>query len=70
MPSVRVDDRKPFDVCLRQFKRICERAGIVRESRDRMHYIKPTEVRKLAKRQAERRTKKAERMAAAPRSFR
>jgi len=38
MPKVRVDDRKPFDVTLRQFKRVCERAGIVREARERKHY--------------------------------
>lgn len=58
MPSVRIDDRKPFDVNLRQFKRACEKAGIVREMRERQRYIKPTEQRKIAKRQAIRRAKK------------
>jgi small subunit ribosomal protein S21 len=62
MPSIRVDDRKPFDVTLRYFKRACEKAGIVKEMRERKHYIKPTEERKLAKRAAISRAKKANRM--------
>lgn len=63
MPKIKVDDRKPFDVTLRQFKRACEKAGIVKELRDRKHYIKPTEQRKIAKRAAISRTKKAAKMA-------
>lgn len=63
MPGIRIDDRKPFDVNLRQFKRSCEKAGIVKELRERQHYIKPTERRKIAKRQAVGRTKKATKMA-------
>jgi len=57
MPSVRVDDRKPFDISLRNFKRACEKAGIKQELRDRQHYTKPTEKRKLAKRAAVKRSK-------------
>ena len=52
MPRIRVDDRKPFDISLRQFKRACEKAGIVKEMRERQHYITPTEQRKLVKRAA------------------
>ncbi|ALB01449.1 30S ribosomal protein S21 [Francisella persica ATCC VR-331] len=52
MPSIRVDERKPFDISLRNFKRACEKAGIKQELRDRQHYVKPTEKRKIAKRQA------------------
>jgi len=59
MPTIRIDERKPFDINLRQFKRVCEKAGIVREMRERQRYIKPTEQRKIAKRQAIRRAKKA-----------
>lgn len=70
MPSIRIDDRKPFDVNLRQFKRACEKAGIVREMRERQHYIKPTEQRKVAKRQAIRRAKKASRVALSPKTSR
>ncbi len=46
MPSIRVDERKPFDISLRNFKRACEKAGIKQELRDRQHYTKPTEKKK------------------------
>lgn len=62
MPKIRVDDRKPFDVALRHFKRACGKAGIIQELRERKHYIKPTEKRKIAKRAAISRAKKANRM--------
>ena len=68
MPKVRVDDRKPFDVTLRQFKRVCERAGIVREARERKHYIKPTTRRKLAKQAAISRARKDQKMALRPKA--
>ena len=67
MPKIRVDDRKPFDVTLRQFKRACGKAGIIQELRERKHYIKPTERRKIAKRAAISRAKKANRMPTRPR---
>jgi len=70
MPSIRVDERKPFDIYLRQFKRACEKAGIVKEIRERQHYIKPTEQKKLAKRAAVKRAKKASRTLFYPRTFR
>jgi small subunit ribosomal protein S21 len=68
MPSIRVDDRRPFDVSLRQFKRACEKAGIVKEMRERQHYVKPTEQRKIAKIAAIKRSKKSSRDAS--RAFR
>ncbi len=46
MPSVRVKDNEPFDVALRRFKRACEKAGVLSESRRREFYEKPTTVRK------------------------
>ena len=57
MPSIRVDERKPFDISLRNFKRACEKAGIKQELRDRQHYTKPTEKRKIAKRLAVKRAR-------------
>ena len=62
MPKIKVDDRKPFDINLRQFKRACEKAGIVKEMREREYYTKPTEQRKIAKRLAIKRARKANRM--------
>jgi len=46
MPSVHVKDNEPFDFALRRFKRTCERAGVLAESRKREFYEKPTAVRK------------------------
>ena len=53
MPSVKVRDTEPFDVALRRFKRACEKAGVLTESRKREFYEKPTwaaAVKRLAKR--------------------
>ncbi len=49
MPSVRIKENEPFDVALRRFKRSCEKAGILSESRRRESYEKPTCVRKRKK---------------------
>ena len=46
MPSVKVRDNEPFDIALRRFKRICEKAGVLSEVRRREFYEKPTQVRK------------------------
>lgn len=46
MPSVRVKENEPFDVALRRFKRACEKAGVLTETRRRQHYEKPTAERK------------------------
>ncbi len=49
MPSVKVRDNEPFDFALRRFKRSCEKAGILAESRKRQFYEKPTQERKRKK---------------------
>ncbi len=46
MPNVRVKENEPFESALRRFKRGCEKAGVVTESRRREFYEKPTSVRK------------------------
>jgi len=46
MPSVRVRENEPFEVALRRFKRSCEKAGILTETRRREFYEKPTAERK------------------------
>ncbi|MBL4762307.1 MAG: 30S ribosomal protein S21 [Gammaproteobacteria bacterium] len=46
MPSVRARDNEPFDFALRRFKRACEKAGVVTETRRRQYYEKPTTERK------------------------
>ena len=62
MPSVRLKEHEPFEGALRRFKRACEKAGIVTESRRREFYEKPTTVKKrvnqaAAKRHAKRLSK-------------
>ena len=46
MPSVKVRDNEPFEYALRRFKRSCEKAGILAETRRREYYEKPTQERK------------------------
>ena len=40
MPSVQVRDNEPFEIALRRFKRGCEKAGILTETRRREFYEK------------------------------
>ena len=46
MPEVRVRENEPFEIAMRRFKRACEKAGVVTESRRREFYEKPTAERK------------------------
>ena len=46
MPSVQVSENEPFEIALRRFKRGCEKAGILTETRRREFYEKPTAMRK------------------------
>ena len=48
----RHDGPPPFDVLLRQFKKKCERAGIVAEVRKREYYEKPAQKRQRKKKEA------------------
>ena len=45
----RHDGPPPFDVLLRQFKKKCERKGIVAEVRDRQYYEKPAQKKQRKK---------------------
>lgn len=49
MPIVKVRDTEPFEVALRRFKRACEKAGVLTETRKREFYEKPTWARKREK---------------------
>ena len=42
MPSVKVRENEPFEYALRRFKRSCEKAGVLAETRRREFYEKPT----------------------------
>lgn len=45
MPSVDINDGD-FDACMRRFKRLCERSGILAQLRKKEFYEKPTAKRK------------------------
>jgi len=46
MPTIRIKEGEPFEVALRRFKKLCERAGILAELRKREYYQKPSVERK------------------------
>ena len=46
MPSVHVKENEPFESAIRRFKRTCEKAGVITETRRREFYEKPTTERK------------------------
>ncbi|QRN43340.1 30S ribosomal protein S21 [Xanthomonas oryzae pv. oryzae] len=46
MPSVKVRENEPFEFALRRFKRTCEKAGVLAETRKREFCEKPTQERK------------------------
>ena len=49
MPSIRVKDNENFEVSLRRFKRLCEKASILSDLRRHEFYEKPTWKRKRKK---------------------
>ena len=46
MPSVKVRENEPFEFALRRFKRTCEKAGVLADTRKKEFYEKPTQERK------------------------
>jgi small subunit ribosomal protein S21 len=46
MPNVKIRENEPFEYALRRFKRSCEKAGVLAETRRREFYEKPTQERK------------------------
>jgi small subunit ribosomal protein S21 len=49
MPLVRLRESEPFEVGLRRFKRLCEKAGVTQEVRRRQEHEKKSQVRKRKK---------------------
>ena len=49
MPSVKVRENEPFEFALRRFKRTCEKAGVLADTRKKEFYEKPTAERKRKK---------------------
>ena len=46
MTTVRLRENEPFEVALRRFKRTCEKAGVLADTRKKEFYEKPTQERK------------------------
>lgn len=57
MTEVRRGNDEPLDSALRRFKRVCARAGVLREARKREFYEKPS-VKRKKKAEAARRRKR------------
>lgn len=55
MPEIHINDNESFDNALRKFKRQCAREGVLREARQREHYVKPSVKRKKKSEAARRR---------------
>ena len=49
MVSVKVKEGEPFEKALRRFKKKWEKAGILREFKSRTYYLKPSELKRIAK---------------------
>ncbi len=62
MITVTVKKDEPFERALRRFKRKVEQAGIKKEIKRKMYYIKPGEAKRKKQREAMRRRRKQERM--------
>lgn len=58
MTSIRVKDNENFEISLRRFKRLCEKAGILADLRRHEFYEKPTWKRKRRKASAVKRLQK------------
>jgi len=55
MPVVKIKENESFDLALRRFKRVCEKAGIISEMRRHEFYEKPKWKRKRLAAQAKKR---------------
>ena len=49
MVSVKVKHDEPFERALRRFKKKWEKAGILRDVKAKSYYLKPSELKKIAK---------------------
>ncbi|MCP4652011.1 MAG: 30S ribosomal protein S21 [Candidatus Omnitrophica bacterium] len=46
MAEVTIERREDFERALRKFKVQCKREGILKEYRERQHYVKPSQKRR------------------------
>ena len=62
MVEVQVREKESFERALRRFKKMWERAGILREVRTRSFYEKPSDAKREAKKKTVRRIKRLARI--------
>lgn len=65
MIEVRINDGDSVEYALKQFKRKVVKSGLLRELKQRRHYVKPSEARQIKSAAAVRRKRKKERYASA-----
>ena len=64
MVEVQVKEKESFERALRRFKKMWERAGVLREIRKRSFYEKPSDVKRETKKKTVRRIKRLARIEA------
>ena len=64
MVEVQVKEKESFERALRRFKKMWERAGVLREIRNRSFYEKPSDAKREAKKKTVRRIKRLARIEA------
>ena len=64
MVEVQVKEKESFERALRRFKKMWERAGILREIRSRAFYEKPSDTKREARKKTVRRIKRMARIEA------
>ena len=55
MVEVQVNEKESFERALRRFKKMWERAGVLREIRNRSFYEKPSDAKRISRKKALRR---------------
>tara|TARA_B100000524_G_scaffold285927_1_gene161242 strand:- start:216 stop:419 length:204 start_codon:yes stop_codon:yes gene_type:complete len=58
MPGIFVNPAQQIEKALRAFKKQVEKAGIMKELKNRKHYLKPSVRKKLKSKEARKRNKK------------
>ena len=64
MVEVQVKEKESFERALRRFKKMWERAGVLREIRNRSFFEKPSDAKREAKKKTVRRVKRLARIEA------
>jgi len=58
LPIVKSREGEPFEIVIKRFKKQCEKAGILMETRQREHYEKPSVKKKRKQAAARKRASK------------